>query len=126
LTMAQGCELIFDAVAGPASRALIQSSRRGGRYIIHGMLDRRPMNVHAGVLMKRLLTLQGYTLDQTLTETESRQSAIAALEQLASEATVQPNIDKRFSLREAPQALDYLATNQHLGKVLVDCRLHKK
>ena len=126
LTMAQGCELIFDAVAGPASRALIQSSRRGGRYIIHGMLDRRPMNVHAGVLMKRLLSLQGYTLDQTLTETESRQTAIAALEQLASEATVQPKIDKRFTLLEAPQALDYLATNQHLGKVLVDCRLHKK
>ena len=121
ITSHEGCNLIFDAVAGPASRAMIQASKRGGRYIIHGLLDRRPMDVHAGVLMKRLLTLQGYTLDQTLEDADARQRSIAQLHTLASENGFLPHIDRRFALEDYPQAFDYLASNQHFGKVLVAC-----
>ena len=54
------------------THALIKASKREGRIIIHGLLDRRPMDIHAGVLMKRLLTLKGYTVDQTLLSTQKK------------------------------------------------------
>ncbi len=122
ITGNRGCDLVFDAVAGPASRAMIQGSKRGGRYIIHGMLDRRPMDVHPGVLMKRQLTLQGYTLDVSLEQSARRTHVIAALRALADQRALSPRIDAEFTLGTADQALDCLAQNRHWGKIIIDCR----
>ncbi len=125
LTRNEGCALIFDAVAGPASRAMIQASRRGGRFVIHGLLDRRPMDIHAGVLMKRLLTLQGYTLDQTLQDAQARDRAVTHLTTLARDRNFTPHIDRRFTLQQFQAAFDHLASNRQVGKVLVACQTDK-
>ena len=114
-----GSHLVFDAVAGPASHALIKASIRGGRIVIHGMLDRRPMDIHAGVLMKRLLTLRGYTIDQTLNDDTKKQKAVAALLKGFEAKQLAPIVDHQFSLDEFQQALNYLASNQHIGKIVI-------
>lgn len=115
----QGSDLVFDAVAGPASHALIKASKRGGRVVIHGLLDRRPMDVHAGVLMKRLLTLSGYTLDQTLNNSQLKQQAVSDISNGLQQRSLQPVIAKGFCLNDYQQAFDYLASNQQLGKVII-------
>jgi len=118
-TDGQGCDLTFDAVAGPASQALIRGSRRGGQIIIHGLLDRRPMNVHAGVLMKRLLTLRGYTLDETLSKPEVKKRAIEWLTSRFDSGELHPVIARTFPFNDYRAAFDYLESNQQIGKIVV-------
>jgi len=119
VTHKQGSDLVFDAVAGPMTHALIKASKREGRIVIHGLLDRRPMDIHAGVLMKRLLTLKGYTVDQTLNQAQQKQSAILAIQNGFSNKQLKPIIAKKFTLENFKQAFEYLKSNQHLGKIVI-------
>ncbi len=114
-----GSDLVFDAVAGPMSHALIKGSKREGRLIIQGMLDRMPMDIHAGVLMKRLLTLKGYTVDQTLSHKLEKAQAVTAIQKGFNNNQLKPVIAKHFKLDHFNQAFTYLKSNQHLGKVVI-------
>jgi len=119
ITANLGSHLVFDAVAGPMSHALIKASRREGRIIIHGLLDRRPMDIHAGVLMKRLLTIKGYTLDQTLQDPKQKQAAVSAILDGIKSKQLQPVIAKTFTLNEYQQAFRLLASNSQIGKIVI-------
>jgi len=119
-TSNQGSDLVFDAVAGPMSHALIKGSKREGRIIIHGMLDRLPMDIHAGVLMKRLLTLKGYTVDQTLTHNTNKELAINAIRNGFTSKQLKPVIAKHFSLDQFDQAFSYLQSNLQIGKIVIN------
>ncbi len=119
ITAGAGSDLVFDAVAGPASHAMIKASRRGGTIVIQGMLDRRPMDIHAGVMMKRLLTLKGYTLDATLDDPISKTRAINTLHKYFESRQLSPTIAKTFSLEQYNEAFSYLSSNQQIGKVVI-------
>lgn len=115
----EGIDLSFDAVAGPAIRCLVKGAKRGGTIVIHGLLDRREMPIHAGVLMKRLLTVKGYTLDQTLDKAQVRQRAITSLSKGFDEQSLRPIIARYFALDDFKEAFSYLASNQQIGKVVI-------
>lgn len=119
ITQDQGSDLVFDAVAGPATHGLVKASKRGGTIVIHGLLDRRPMDIHAGVLMKRLLTIKGYTLDQTLSDTNKRNAAVRFLNSGFEQNILQPTIASRFTLENYAAALQCLGENKHIGKIVV-------
>jgi len=114
-----GSDLVFDAVAGPMSHALIKASKRGGRLIIHGLLDRKPMDIHAGVLMKRLLTIKGYTLDQTLADERKKHRAIQTLSEGFNSRVLKPTIAETFKLNEFKDAFQLLSSNSHIGKIII-------
>jgi NADPH:quinone reductase-like Zn-dependent oxidoreductase len=119
ITEGLGSDLVFDAVAGPGSHGLVKASKRGGRIVIQGMLDRRPMDIHAGVLMKRLLTLKGYTVDQTLDNEAQKQRAITAIRKGFTEGHLKAVIAQRFSLNDFQNAFTTLAANKHIGKIII-------
>jgi len=117
-TQDQGSDLVFDAVAGPMTHALVKAAKREGRIIIQGMLDRKPMDIHAGVLMKRLLTLKGYTVDQLLSKPIQKQRAIESILRGLDQKKINPIIAKTFKLDDFKHAFDYLKSNTHVGKVV--------
>jgi len=119
ITNGKGSDLVFDAVAGPGTHGLVKASKQEGRIIIQGMLDRRPMDIHAGVLMKRGLTLKGYTVDQTLSNKTQKQHAINAISQGISAKKLSPVIAERFSLKQYKIAFERLASNRHIGKIVI-------
>jgi NADPH:quinone reductase len=114
-----GLDVIFDAVAGPSSYAFIKSSAQKAHYIVHGMLDRRPMNIHAGVLMKRKLSLHGYTLDETVNSVSALRIAVDTLTDGFDNGTFTPTIAKRFNLKDYAQAFNFLQSNTQSGKILL-------
>ena len=118
-TQGKGSDLVFDAVAGPASYALVKASARGGRIVFQGMLDRRPMNIHAGVLMKRRLSLRGYTLDETLENPLQRQQAIAHISNGFIKKQLKPVIAQTHPLSSYSLAFGQLKLNQHIGKIVL-------
>jgi len=118
-TQGMGSDLVFDAVAGPMTHALVKASKREGRIIIQGMLDRKPMDIHAGVLMKRLLTLKGYTVDLLLSKPEQKKRAIDGILRGLEQNKINPIIARTFELDEFEHAFDYLKANSHVGKVII-------
>jgi NADPH:quinone reductase-like Zn-dependent oxidoreductase len=118
-TQGKGSDLVFDAVAGPASYGLVKASTQGGRIVIQGMLDRRPMDIHAGVLMKRRLSLRGYTLDETLEKKTKRQAAIEAISAGFSSEKLKPVIAHKYALACFNEAFEKLKLNQHIGKIIL-------
>ena len=119
ITNGKGTDLVFDAVAGPGSHGLVKASKRGGRIVIQGMLDRRPMDIHAGVLMKRLLSIKGYTVDQTLQNPKQKETAIKAIREGFNKGGLQTVIAARFSLDDFQNAFTTLAANKHIGKIII-------
>lgn len=120
ITNGKGSDLVFDAVAGPATHGLVKASKRGGCIVIHGLLDRRPMDIHAGVLMKRLLTIKGYTLDQTLNEPEIKAKAVEMITNGFDQGILSPTIAKRFDFVDYQNAFQKLTKNQHIGKIVIN------
>ena len=120
ITQNKGTNLVFDAVAGPATRGLVQGSARGGKIIIQGMLDRRPMDIHAGVLMKRLLTLKGFTLDLLLDNPEQLKNAIQKITEGLNSGALKPVIAKQFPMNQFEDALHLLKSNKHTGKIVIN------
>ncbi len=120
ITNKQGTDLVFDAVAGPGTHGLVKASKRGGRIIIQGMLDRRPMDIHAGVLMKRLLTVKGYTLDLTLDNAEKKARAITDISQGFESGQLTPTISGYHALTDFKAAFEEILANKHIGKIVVN------
>ena len=77
------------------------------------------MDIHAGVLMKRLLTLKGYTVDQTLAHQLNKDTAIKAIQEGFTSKELSPVIAKYFTLNQFKQAFSYLKSNQHIGKIVI-------
>lgn len=120
ITSGRGSDLVFDAVAGPAMRYLVQGSARGSKIIVQGLLDRRPMEIHAGVLMKRLLTLKGFTLDLLLENRVEFQKAVAGLTSLFEAREISPVIAQKFPMSHFADAFALLESNQHTGKIIIN------
>ncbi len=118
-TQGKGSDLVFDAVAGPATHGLVKASKQGGRIIIQGMLDRRPMDIHAGVLMKRRLSLRGYTLDETLENEQQKSRAIASILEGFNQEQLKSIIAEKHALSSFAEAFSQLAKNQHIGKIML-------
>ncbi|PID44501.1 MAG: NADPH:quinone reductase [Proteobacteria bacterium] len=120
ITGGTGTDLVFDAVAGPGMRDLVQGSKRGGCIVIQGMLDRRPMEVHAGVLMKRLLTMKGFTLDKVIEDKPCLERALDCIRSGLTEGRLTPCIARTFPLVEYSEAFRLLESNRHVGKIVVN------
>jgi NADPH:quinone reductase-like Zn-dependent oxidoreductase len=120
ITDQKGTDLVFDAVAGPATRFLVQGAQKGSKIIIQGLLDRRPMDIHAGVLMKRLLTVKGFTLDLLLENPALLKDAISHIKKGLTEEKLKPVVAKHFKLAEFREAFDLLISNKHTGKIIIN------
>jgi NADPH:quinone reductase-like Zn-dependent oxidoreductase len=120
ITSGGGTDLVFDAVAGPGMRYLVQGAARGSKIIVQGMLDRRPMEIHAGVLMKRLLTLKGFTLDMLLENTVEFQKAVAGLTAMFEKQEILPVIAQKFPMAHFAEAFALLESNKHTGKIIIN------
>ena len=69
--------------------------------------------------MKRLLTITGYTVDQTLQNTESKNKAINAITQGFKSQQLQAVIAEQHTLAHYQEAFDSLISNKHIGKIII-------
>jgi NADPH:quinone reductase-like Zn-dependent oxidoreductase len=120
LTGGKGSDLVFDAVAGPGINELIKGSARGGRIVVQGLLDRRPMDIHAGVLMKRLLTIKGYTVDMVTGDAANLAAAVEFVTAGLNAKSLYPVVAAQFTLEEHREAFQLLESNQHIGKIIIN------
>lgn len=120
ITDGRGTDLVFDAVAGPATRELVRGSATGGKLIIQGMLDRRPMDIHAGVLMKRQLTVKGFMVNQIFNHKTLLQQAVQGITTGLDRRQLHPVFSGHYPLERVQDAFALLESNRHTGKILIN------
>jgi NADPH:quinone reductase-like Zn-dependent oxidoreductase len=83
------------------------------------VLDFRPLELHAGPLLRKNLRLQGYTIGPVLTDPARRAAAVAGITAHLERGDFAPVVDSYFPLERIQEAHRHLESNKQIGKVVV-------
>jgi NADPH2:quinone reductase len=123
-TAGAGVPLIVDHVGGPVLADNLAMLSIGGRLVSVGRLGPVVGDLDLDLLAKNRLTLIGVSF-RTRTLDEYGQCVSAAAKALADDlqsGQLKPIVDGQFTFADAKVALERLAKNEHLGKIVLDVR----
>ena len=89
----------------------LRAIRPGGTISMIGVLAGGTMDAKLGLVVTRHVRLQGITVGS--------RDDFEAMMRAISLAKLRPVVDRTFAFEELPQALDYLESGQHFGKVCI-------
>lgn len=111
LTSKRGVDLVVDSAAGDTLDASMRALRPGGRVVIAGATSGRQSSVDVRRLFGKQLEVSGSTMGSD--------ADVAGMLRMVEGAGIRPIIDRVYPLSEVPDALDYLASGEQFGKVVV-------
>lgn len=114
-------DVVLDAVGGPTTIDLIAAAAPGGRLISYGVLDDRPFEFRAAIVLYRNLLWQGFGIEAWTAGTSPKVFAAAMAEcwsLLASEPELLP-VAVRFGLKDFQLALEAQRQVSLVGKVVL-------
>lgn len=116
LTGGQGVDVVFDAIGGPAFRALGDAVVPGATLVLYGWLDRRPVELSRNWPQ----TVHGYANLNLTSTAEGRRHASRYLNSGLSDGTLRPVVAEVFDgldrMRDAHRLME---SNRHTGKIVV-------
>lgn len=89
----------------------LRAIRPGGTISMIGVLAGGTMDAKLGLVVTRHVRLQGITV--------GNRDDFQAMMRAIGQANLRPVVDRVFAFEELPQALDYLKSGQHFGKVCI-------
>jgi len=107
-----GVDVVVEVAGGRSLGPSIQACAYGGRVSLVGVLDGVESTINVRDLLKHQVTVRGILMEST----EELRALACAYEV----AKIRPYISRVFSFDQAPQAYDYLQSQQHIGKVVID------
>ena len=113
-----GVDVVLEAVGGDVLTKSIQALAMGGRAVTVGNTSRQPATVEPGLMLNRLLTLQGFSLAVQMGTGGVIQELQTILD-LCAQGRLRTVIDRVFPLREAGEAHRHLGDRRNFGKVLL-------
>lgn len=118
-----GADIILDSVGGAYLEANVRALRRGGRIITIGMQGGREATLDLGLLMTKKASITGTLLRDRPPEDKAAilERTYALTWPLIESGTIDVQPHRTFPLRDAAAALDYVASRQHTGKVVLTC-----
>jgi NADPH2:quinone reductase len=115
-----GIDLVYDAVGGDLSEIALRALRPGGRFIVigfaSGTIPKIPLNL---VLLKECSVVGVQWGAWSLREPAAQAEEVRALLTLWEKGAIQPQIDGRYPLERAADALLALAERRVRGKVVI-------
>ncbi len=113
-------DVILDMAGGEMIGAYLKLLRYGGRLISIACMEEAKTSISlSGVLMKNLCW-RGMTLRSQPVETKAHIiQAIRSLYDKALPPTIHPRIDRIFPFAQADEAHTYMASRQHIGKIVL-------
>ncbi len=127
ITDGKGAELIYDPVAGDTLTALAESAAWGGKIVIYGSLNDKPMVYPLMTAFRRGFTLQTYTIYAYVgyagmgvpRNEEAFARGVKFVSDHLTTGALKPVISKTFPLDQIQEAHRYLESNQQIGKIVV-------
>jgi NADPH2:quinone reductase len=113
-------DVIVDAVAGDTFAQLIPALATFGRYVIYGVAAGKPGTVTTDVLHTGNRAVLGYSTGGYRAERpEALRPGVEAAFRMVAEGKVHITVGKRFALRDAAEAQQFVESRASTGKVLL-------
>ena len=121
-TNGAGVDLVVDQVSAPVANDNMRATRVLGRIVNVGRLGGANGNFDYDLHSLKRISYHGVTFrTRNQAEVQAISEAMQAdLWQGLEDGAFQIPIDRIFPLEKANAALDYMATNQHFGKIILD------
>jgi NADPH:quinone reductase len=119
ITGGRGARVVFDPIFGPIVNDHLRIAAPEGIVFVYGVLDFRPLELHAGPLLRKNLRLQGYTIGPLLADRARREAAVAGITAHLARRDFAPVVDSYFPLDRIQDAHRHLESNRQIGKVVV-------
>ncbi|OWT75755.1 MULTISPECIES: zinc-binding dehydrogenase [unclassified Achromobacter] len=120
-THGKGADVIIDQISGPDFQRTMQAAAILGRIVNVGRLGGGQGQVDFNLHALRRITYTGVTFrTRTVEEVRAITAAMQAdLGKAVADGTLRLPIDSVFPLEQAAEALERMATNAHLGKIVL-------
>ncbi|WP_327358580.1 zinc-dependent alcohol dehydrogenase family protein [Streptomyces sp. NBC_01304] len=116
LTGGKGADLAFDAIGGPGFAEVGNALRPGGRTVVYGWLDPRPIEL----ALNWPQTVHMYANGELVDSPAFRRRMLAFLESGLRDGTLAPVIAEAFDgLERICDAHRLMESNTHIGKIVV-------
>ena len=112
ITDRKGVDIVVEVGGGETLEQSIKSSKVGGVIGIIGVLSGGNANLPIGRVIYKASRLIGITC--------GNQEELISMVDKFNESNVRPIIDSIFSFANLPEALKYMKTGKHLGKIVID------
>jgi NADPH2:quinone reductase len=119
ITGGGGARVVLDPIAGPGIAALADAAAQGGEIYLYGQLDRTTTPFPLIPLLRKGLTIRGYTLWEIVLDRMKLNAAKSHILGLLGSGAIRPRIDRVFSLEEIVEAHRYMESNRQNGKIVV-------
>lgn len=121
-TGGRGVDVIVDMVGGGALAANVACSAIPGRIVSVGRLGGMTDTVDLNELARKRISLVGVTFRTRSVEDKQKlnERFMADLGAQLSDGRLRPIIDRTYPLSEALAAQDYMASNAHFGKIVLE------
>ncbi len=112
ITGGNGVDVVVETAGGRSLGASIQSCAYGGRVSVVGVLDGMESTINVRDLLTRQVTVRGILMEST--------AELRAVAHAYDLTKIRPHISQVFSFDQTIQAYEYLRSQQHIGKVVID------
>ena len=116
-----GIDVVLDMVGGSYTPKNLRLLTTDGRLMFINAMQGADSQIHIPTLMQKRITLAGSMLKPR--DSAFKATLTAAVEKqvwpLLANGQLRPIIDQTFSLAEAAQAQDYMASSEHMGKIVL-------
>ena len=119
MTGDKGFDIAFDAVGHANVAALFEGAAVDARILHYGFMAGTESSMNLVALMRKDLDIHGYTIYRTLRHPEQLKAVTDDAMDLGRRGLLRPLIAREFPFTEAREALTAMASNQHLGKLVL-------
>lgn len=120
ITGARGFRMALDPIAGPGLAALAEAAGHEATIVEYGQLSRDPTPFPLLAVLRKHLTIRGYTLWEITLDPARRARAVDFIAGHLARGTLRPAIDRVFALDDIAEAHRYIESGRQTGKIVVD------
>jgi NADPH:quinone reductase-like Zn-dependent oxidoreductase len=120
ITGGKGFRVALDPIAGPGLAALAEAAGQQATIVEYGQLSRDPAPFPLLAVLRKHLSIRGYTLWEITLDPARRRRAVDFISGHLARGTLRPVIDRVFRLDEIVDAHRYIESGRQTGKIVID------
>ena len=119
VTSEKGFDIAFDPVGHANVAPLFEGAATEAHILHYGLMAGADSQMNLVALMRKDIDIHGYTIYRNLRHPERLKAVIDDAMALGRSGALRPIVSKEFAFTEAREALAAMASNQHIGKLVV-------
>lgn len=119
-TSGKGVDVVYDPIGGAYTEPALRCMTWGGRYLVVGFANGTIPSIPANLALLKGCSIVGVFWGRfAQTEPQKSQQNLALLAQLFKQGEIKTHIYKKYTLAEAPQAIQDIMDRKVIGKAVV-------